>query len=193
MYLAEARGLEWQAIVRVRYFNIDYFASQFRNGALSARSIESDEEWESATWRYPACDSVDFAVELETSSGRYFTVSWDSPGHVEGLGLRELRAVGNAFDDDAAVALWDVTERSNWSDLIGKTVTEVDLHYQPWGGDSEAYWCDWVTVGFDGAEVSFLLADVEGADSDVPVPSADNVAVVFSPGTVPRWLTSRSE
>ena len=111
-YRAEASGLVGQAIERVRYWNLDYFADRFRHGAVGTRPIESEEEWEVATWRHPACDTVDFAVELETQTGGSFAVSWESPGRVEGLGLRELPALDNAFSEDAAVALWDVTERN---------------------------------------------------------------------------------
>ena len=184
-YQAEARKLVGQIIARVRYSNIDYLADQYRHGVAGPRSIESEAEWNAATWRHPACDTVDFAVELETRSRRYFTVSWDSPGAVEGIGLRELGALGNAFAEDEPVALWDVTERSGWSELAGKPVTDVVLHYEPWGEISGARWCSWITVRIDGTSVQFLLAEGQADSPDAPTPSVDNVAVVFDSGALP--------
>ncbi|MGH9186076.1 MAG: hypothetical protein ACRD0U_09725 [Acidimicrobiales bacterium] len=126
MYQAEA--LVGEVVANVRYLNIDFCAEQYRGQVIGPRAIDSDEEWTEPTWRHPACDTVDFAVELETASGRRFTASWDSPGMQEGLGLGEPPAVGCAVGEDQNVAIWDVTNRTPWRGLIGRPVERVTLH-----------------------------------------------------------------
>src|SRR5437763_8323129 len=92
-FQSEAAELIGETVAAVRYVNLDYLAEQFRGQARGPRLIESSAEWAEATWRHPSCDTVDWAVELLTQSGRYFTVSWDSPGMQEGIGLRKLSAI----------------------------------------------------------------------------------------------------
>ncbi len=189
-YQAEASGLVGEAIANVRYLNIDYFMEQFRHGEVGPRLVTAAQEWEDPTWRHPACDTVDFAVELETRSGRCFTVAWDSPGTREGLGIRELRALGNAFREDTEVAVWDVTEQQGWRDLVGKPVSRVVMHYEPWD-NAGARWCSWITVEVATKTAEFLLAEGQADQPASPQPSANNVAVIFGPASVPEWLTSR--
>jgi hypothetical protein len=190
-YQAEAGRLVGERITAVRYLNIDYLLDHFRHGEVGPRQIEADEEWDQPTWRHPACDTVDFAVELDTRSGRHFTISWERPGTREGLGLRELVAFGNAFREDTEVAVWDVTRQSGWPDLVGKVVSEVVMHYERWD-DAGALWCPWITFKMDRKEVAFLLAEGQADKPDAPEPSANNVAVLFGPATLPGWFKSRS-
>ena len=190
-YQGEARGLVGETIEAVRYLNIDYFMEHFRHGEVGPRRIVADQEWDQPTWRHPACDTVDFAVEIDTRSGRHFTIGWESPGAREGLGLRELLAIGNAFREDTEVAIWDVTRQSEWRDLVGNVVSAVVLHYERWN-DDRALWCPWITVEIDGKRVEFLLAEGQADKPDSPQPSANNVAVVFGPAALPGWLASQS-
>jgi hypothetical protein len=190
-FQAEASGLVGQTIARVRYVNIDYLAEQFRGGAIGPRTIESEVEWEHPTWSYPACDTVDFGVEIETVAGRHFTASWESPGPHEGLGLRPLTLLGAAVDERADCAVWDVTWRSGWRSFVHKVVERVTLHYGPWGDGSAALWCSWITLEVDSRPIEFLLADASRADEAEVAPSADNVAVLFAPDRLPSWLVSR--
>jgi hypothetical protein len=185
----EADGLVGEVIARVTYVDVDYRADEFRNGTVGPRRIDRDIEWGDPTWRHAACDSVDHGVEIETLSGRLFTVSWDAPGAREGLGLRELPLFGNAVNNDADVAIWDVSVRSSWVGLVGREVTTVELHYAPWD-ESGALWCDWISVHVGEQRVEFLLG--EGA-AEVPeiLASADNVAVVFDRSRLPGWLVER--
>ncbi len=181
-----------ESIVAVRYLNIDYFTDRYRHGEVGPRPVEADEEWLEPTWRHPACDTIDFAVELQTESGRRFTVSWENPGNGEGLGLREIPALGNPFRENIDIAVWDVTQRSGWRDLVGRPVSEVVLHYEPWD-DAGALWCNWITVEIGVQRVEFLLAEGQVDKPDAPEPSANNVAVVFRPSGLPAWLTTRAE
>ncbi len=142
---SEAAELVGETVSAVRYVNLDYLAGQFRGQERGPRLIESSEEWAEPTWRHPACDTVDWAVELRTASGRSFTVSWDSPGMQEGIGLRKVVAVGTAVDESADAAIWDVSQQRGWRDLVGRTVTDVVMHYREWG-EGAALWCPWITV-----------------------------------------------
>ncbi len=186
-YQAEATDLVGVTIGAIRYLNIDYFAERFRHGEIGPRRVVDDKEWDQPTWRHPACDTVDFAVEIDTRSGRHFTIGWESPGAREGLGLRELLALGNAFREDTEVAIWDVGRQSEWRDLVRNVVSAVVLHYERWDNDG-ALWCPWITVEIDGQKVEFFLGEGQSDKPDSPEPSATNVAVIFGPAALPRWL-----
>jgi hypothetical protein len=176
-YQAEAERLVGEIVTKVRYFNIDYFALKSGRETDCAREIQSAEEWVDPTWAYVSCDSVDFAVELMTQSDRFFTVSWESPGTREGIGLRELSALGNAVAEDHASAVWDVSDRSRWQQFVGGPVRNVKLKYEPWG-HGKALWCTNITIAFDDGNVSFELAECSKSDPAL-VPSVDNIAVMF--------------
>ena len=186
----EAAGLVGEVIATVHYVTLDYFAERFRGTAQGPRYIESAAEWDEPTWRHPSCDTVDFAVELATGSGRHFTVSWESPGMKEGIGLRELPAIGTAVDERADAAIWDVTARSGWRDVVGQEVTDVVLHYEEWG-EGAARWCSWITMQAERTRVELILGEGRYNVDTGPDPSADNVAVLFSPDTLPDWLVAR--
>lgn len=184
-FIAEADRLVGQSLVGVRYIDIDYRSDTYRGDAAGPRVIDSVEEWREPTWAHAACHSVDFAVELLTGTGARFTVSWESPGMREGLGLREFEAVGTAVGADADVAIWDVSHQPQWRELMEKLVESVDLCYEPWG-HSEALWCRRTDLRVGGRGIALLLA--EGVwQSDDLVPSADNVAIVFGEHVTPPW------
>lgn len=184
-FRAESQGILGEVLAEVRYIDIDYRSENFRGDAIGLRMIVNPDEWVAPTWVHEACDTVDFAVELVTESGRRFTASWESPGWVEGLGLRELPAIGTAVSETAQAAIWDVSERSRWSELIGHRVDVAELCYEPWD-TSGALWCRRIDLRFEGHDVSLLLA--EGPfDVDCLAPSADNVAVVFGSDVDPPW------
>ena len=144
-FQSEAATLVGETLVTVLYIDLDYRADEFRGDAKGPRPIRSADEWEKPTWRHPSCDTVDMAVELHTESGRKFTVAWESPGRIEGLGLRGMPAMGTAVSEGADLAVWDVSERSAWVNLIGQDVRTVTLHYEPWG-EGAALWCRWITI-----------------------------------------------
>lgn len=187
---AEARGLIGRRVQRVRYIDIDYGAELYRHDEAGPRTIESEAEWADPTWSHSTCDSVDHAVELETSDGARFTVSWESPGTIEGLGLRELPAIGSAVSVDAGVAVWDVSDTKQWRAVRDAEVTAVEMHYEQWDDSGEALWCSWITVEFGDHSVGFVLGEADRAKGSV-LPSADNVAVIFERRFLPSWLLER--
>ncbi len=65
-----------------------------------ARLVGSSVELAAPDWDCGTFDTADYAVEFTTTSGRVFTVSWDSPGWHEGIWLREVPAAGAAFSED---------------------------------------------------------------------------------------------
>lgn len=189
----EARALVGRHIERIRYFEIDYGAELYRRDVVGPRAIESEEEWANAPWSQSVCDSVDHAVELETSDGAFFTVSWDPPGVLmEGLGLRELPAIGNAVRTDADVAVWDVSDTEPWKAVREVEVTAVEMHYDRWDDAGEALWCSWISVELGGDVIEFVLGEGDRAKACV-LPSADNVAVIFERRFLPSWLTGGHE
>lgn len=185
-----ANRLVGQQIRTVRYVDIDYWREQRADGFVGPRVIDDNDEWGEPAWRYDTFDSIDFAVEIETTEGRFFTVTWGPPANDEGLELRETRAIARACGDDASAAVWDVTRRSRWRAYLRRDVTEVVLHFRPWwtkevDAGQDDFWCPRITIVFGATAAEFLLAD---ADRKGQIgPSSDNVAVVFDPANLPTW------
>jgi hypothetical protein len=177
-------GLDLAAI---RYFTIDYSRWDLAREHLGPRLILDAREWQDPTWRYHDCDSVDYGIELQTSDRRVFSITWDPPGVHEGLGLREQRLLGTSLVADADMAVWDVTDHSNWASLTGRCVDDVALHYENWGKPGEGFWCPRISLQIGTRLIEFLMA--EGETDRRMSPSADNVAVVFT--TSNRPITSR--
>lgn len=176
-FRAEARGLVGEQLAEVRYVTLDYRSDDFRGTTVGPRVISSADEWVQPSWRHPACDTVDHAVELQTASGRHFTASWESPGRIEGLGLRELPAIGAAVLPEGQAAIWVVSTEPGWRNLIGQTITSAELRYEPWE-KSGALWCRRIDLRVDDAPVVLILAEGRYGADDM-APSADNVAVLF--------------
>lgn len=187
---AEARGLVGSSLGAVRYYDIDYFRDDLAPGHSGSREIFDDAEWEKPSWAAPDCDSVDFGVDLVTIAGDTFSVTWDPPGRHEGIGIQRTPLLGSALLPDGQFAVWNVGARSRWVSLLGKKVTDVDLHYLPWALDStkssgSGFWCTRVTVSFGDARVVLMLGEVK--EGGGVAPSADTVAVLFEPIVLPDW------
>jgi len=86
--------------------------------------------------------------------------------------------------EERDVAIWDVGTRSRWQPFIGADAVAVTLNYEPWDA-SGAFWCTRIELAFSSASVVLLLGEA-GRDGEVG-PSADNVAVLFEPATLPPW------
>lgn len=169
----------------VRYFDIDY--EVLRSGITPAgpRVVTEPEEWASPSWRFEQCHSLDYGLEIETTSGRVFSITWDPPGTMEGVGLREEPLVGPAIVPDAAIAVWDVSERSEWQHHMGRVVSGLTMHYRPWGS-SDAWWCPRISITIDGTPIDILLAECRAAPTGI-APSANDIVVLFDPTTLPPW------
>ena len=179
-----ARRLIGLRLSSVKYALIDYSQLDRPDDARGPRLITSEPEIAAPTWRCPTFDWADYGVEFTTSVGRVFTVSSDMPGWHEGIWIREVRACGSAFQEDADVAVWDASEAGRWNGYIGAAISDVVMHYRPWAPD-DGYWCSRITLVIAGSRVHLLLGD--RGDGDQLVPAADNVAVVFPPEPLPEW------
>ncbi len=177
-------------LAAVRYCQIDYALPDRPDGLDGPRQVVSDSEWQDPTFRYAFGDSTDFGVELETTCGRLFTVSWDSPSWHEGIWLRQVPLVGYAVQFDANCAIWDVSDAGRWDRFIGQEITAVRLHYRPWA-PNDGFWCTRITVTISGSDVEFLGGQAD-AEQDL-APSADNIAVIFPPAQLPAWTVFADE
>jgi hypothetical protein len=172
---------------KVRYVDLDYGRSDHAPEHRGPRTIVDETEWQDPTWRYDGFDAIDHGIEFETSDGRVFSVTWDSPGRTEGIGLRELPLIGHAVVADADVAAWDVTEHSGWTDAIGEPIRDVVLHYFPWQSPyASGFWCPRLTIDVNGGPFYLLLGEAHMPDLTLRA-SSDNIAVVFPPNGVPEW------
>ncbi|MCY1144684.1 hypothetical protein OWR29_42360 [Actinoplanes sp. Pm04-4] len=174
----------------MRYVGIDYERSDRAPDHRGPRLIVDEDEWAQPSWRYNDFDAIDYGVEIETTADRVFTMTWDSPGWTEGISLRETPMLGFAAAHDADVAIWDVSEYSNWSPYIGRPIDEVTLHYQPSGGTTpldSGFWCPAITLAVGGSPIHILLGDADPSKETLNY-SADNIAVVFPPNNPPSWV-----
>ncbi len=178
------------SIAAVRYFDIDYGRSERGIEEAGPRSITDTAEWALPSWRFEGADSLDYGLELETAEGRVFSITWDPPGPIEGIGIREEPLLGNALRPDAEIAVWDVSEQGRWHDHLG-VVSAVTMHYEPWDDDSGAWWCDRITIHIGPSVVEILLAEV-APDTKAIAKSADSVVVLFNPAELPVWVNSSS-
>lgn len=171
-------------LVSVRYFTLDYGRSDIAPGHHGPRIISDVSEWSSPQWSCGPGDSVDFGVELDLSSGRTLSVTWETPGNHESLDVFPGRLIGSRLDDSPDVAVWEVTETSRWQEFVGAVITAVDLHFIPWA-PGQGFWCTRVAVSFGNQTVVMMLGEI-GVNGNIE-PSADNVAVLFSPSGLPAW------
>jgi hypothetical protein len=184
---AHARRLVGSRIIGVTYVDLDYTGFNREERISGPRPIVEELEWAEANWAMPMCDSVDFGIEFRSENGQVWSVAWDPPGAIEGIGLREQPLLGNGVAADFNSALWDVTRRSRWTPLLDEPVADVEFHYRPWG--SEAFWCPWITLSLGDRSVDLLLA--QGLREHPYLgPSADNIVVVF-PSEAGRFVPYR--
>ncbi len=179
-----ARELVGLRLSAVKYALIDYGQPDRPPGSRGQRMITSKTELAAPIWRCETFDWTDYGVEFATTSGRVFTVSWDSPGWHEGIWIRELRARGSAYHEHADVAAWDVSGAGRWDRYIGAVFTDVVMHYRPWAPD-DGYWCSRITLHIAGSPVQLLLGEGDGGQQLVP--AADSIAVLFPPTRLPEW------
>jgi hypothetical protein len=183
-FRSEASQLVGKTLAAVSYVTLDYASSEV-GPHVGPRQIHSPHEWSEPCWQHVACHTVEFAVEFSILDGGVFTVSWDSPGSTEGIGIKEGRAVGLAVTDTSSAAVWNVSHTEQWRQLVGLPINSVLLQYEPWDANG-AWWCPQIELNIGGSFVGLLLA--EGPwDSDRAVPSADNIAVTFGPLAAAPW------
>jgi hypothetical protein len=179
-----ARRLIGLRLAAVRYASLDYFLWDRPDGSRGPRLVTSEDEWRVPPWQYEFGDSVDYGVEFETTCGRLFTVTWDSPGWHEGIYLREVSLIAEAAANETTVAVWNVSRAGRWDHFVGPEVGDVHLAYKPWAPD-DGYWCSRITVSILDRGIELLLGEGE-ADQQLH-PAADNIAVLFPPSRLPDW------
>jgi hypothetical protein len=183
----QAAALVGQSIVSVQYVTIDYFREERAPRTEGPRTVTEASEWAEPTWQTPACDSVDYGVELHLNNERVFSITWESPGPLlEGLRLLDSGVIGEGVLAGAATAIWDVS-RAGWSEVRGRPISGVRLHHALWDPRTSQQWLPRLTIHVGGDVVDVFLG--EGAPGDHEVrPSADNLAILFNPAVLPTWL-----
>ena len=181
---ADVQSFVSAELVAVRYVALDFQRFDVAPDHRGPRQITDLIEWAAPGWAHASGDGIDCGVELDLSFGRTLAVTWESPGRHESVDVFGGKLVGSVFDEEADVAVWDVTSGSRWSQFIGDVITSIELHYIPWA-PGDGYWCTRVTIGFESADVVLLLGDFD--EVGLLEPSANNVAVLFSPKSLPEW------
>jgi len=180
-----AQRLVGSTVVGVRYFDFDY-EKEGPEGQRGPRLVVDDLEWQPPCWYYDNCDDFHYGLEMTTSGGRMFSVTWDSGDH-DSLGLREEPLYGPRFEPTHEAALWDVGERSRWQRFLNDRVRAVQLHYRPCA--TGGLWCPRITLEFGVGGIELLLA--QGSDYDGVIREApNNIVVLFNPASLPSWAES---
>lgn len=173
-----AAGLVGSRIVAIRYFDIDYRRLQEAADdevVRGSRLVTEATEWAEPTWQWPDFDAIDYGIELDTSRGETYCAVWQQAGLNEGLAMRQEALRLRRLVSDGAFAIWDVTEESRWTPLLGRRVTAVELSWHR-PDPSADLCCDAVTLRFDGEALHLTLGDAN-AQGEL-VGSSDNVAVL---------------
>jgi hypothetical protein len=158
----------------VRYYDLDYKREEIAPGHQGPRVAEDEAEWSDPAWRFPLGHTVDFGVELTTNAGQVWSVTWIPPGRMEGLAVDDKPLLADI--PRAAVAVWDVSVRSEWEPLIGQRVDQVGITYVPWDG-SGAWWCSRIELSSRRHSVEILVA--QGRPDGTVEPSANNIVLRF--------------
>lgn len=163
-------------LTSVRYVNIDYERLDRlpASEGTGPRNITDPTEWDAPLWSCPGFDAVDYGIDLVMEDGRIFSVTWDTPGRFEGIGIRAEPLLSSGFLADADVAIWDVSRKRRWQDKCTRQVTQVDLNYEPWGLGG-GFWCPSIRISFQGSSIELELGE-PGTDC-VPIPSSNNIIV----------------
>lgn len=171
-------------LVAVRYFTLDYARWDVAPDLRGPRALTTQTDWQDEGIAYPQGDTLVFGVELDLNSGRTLAVTWQLPGHHESLEILGERLIASTLDHNPDVAVCDVGTTSRWRPLVGKAIAAIYLHYIPWA-PHEGFWCTRVHIDFGSTNVVLLLGELTIAGELVP--SADNIAVLFDPVTLPEW------
>ena len=177
-----ARQIVGMTLQGVRYFDVDYLRDEQAPDAHGPRLITDAVEWERPNWRHELCDSVDYGVEIRTSSDLPVSIAWDPPGHSEGIGIGLLPMLGSRLAPEVETAIWEVGNDEGWRRLMGRPVTDIELHYEPWG---DGFWCPRITLRFLSDQVVLMLG--EAMPDGTIGRSATNIVVLFDPGRGPSW------
>lgn len=171
-------------LVAVRYLTLDYARWEVARDHRGPRPLTTRSDWQDEGIAHPGGDTLDFGVELDLHSGRTLAVSWETPGHHESLAIFGGQLIGSTLEHNPDIAICDVGTTSRWRPLVGKAMTAIDLHYIPWA-PHEGFWCTRVRIDFGSTNVVLLLGELTMGGELVP--SADNVAVLFEPASLPEW------
>lgn len=109
-----------------------------RAPALAVATGRRDEP----TWIFEAFDAIEDGLERMADAGSIFSVSWDTSGIHEGIGLQRDPMLGSAVGSDADGAIGDVGARAvSWRRMVAMRVTTGDLYYRPRGDVSGSLSC----------------------------------------------------
>lgn len=180
-----AARLVGRRVTAAHYYVLDQRREELLPDLLGTgpRIVDDDAEWAAPTWREAGFDAVDFGIELSTDAGTTFSLTWDSPGDHEGVGLRAVPLLGNGVSREADVAIWPVTKRTtDWVRLACAPLAGVELHYSRWA--SGGFWCPHVAFHTEDASLHVVLGDTRDG---VLGYSSDNLAVLHEGTTLPAW------
>lgn len=103
-----------------------------------------------------------------------------------GLLLLATGVIGEAVTADAATAVWDVSG-TGWSSLMNRPISAIHLHHALWDPQTSEKWLPRLSIHFGGDVVEVFLGQGRFDGLEVE-PSVDNIAVMFNPPGLPRWI-----
>jgi hypothetical protein len=76
-----------------------------------------------------------------------------------GLALISEPMFEAVLSPEATAAVWDVSARTAWSLLLGRSVQSVRVHYEPWDPASGTWSCRRLEIDFRGISVEIVEAE----------------------------------
>jgi hypothetical protein len=134
----------------VRYFEIDYSAFGANGDSHSSDRGDSGPAWSVD----PRFDSLDFGLQLLTATGDTVDISWGNEFYPYGVSLNVPLTAGDT------IRVWDVSETSRWSSLLGRRIQEARVFWS-WveGRDiGRVHYPQDVKLTFDGGREVYISA-----------------------------------
>lgn len=107
--IREAQAMVGRRLERVRYFDIDYDRPEHIDEG--PRTVTEPDAWLRPIWDHGRWHTVDYGAELTVhDDAQPFSITWDRPGHFEGLRVHHEPFVPEVLLPTARTAVWDVTD-----------------------------------------------------------------------------------
>lgn len=142
-----------QKIESVQYAAIDYFDGKYY-------------------WDHDKIHEVEHGVEIAVSSGEIYRISWDDYKGDYGVYIakKELKSFWNE------AVMWNVTERNEWKEIIGKEIKEIKTYRHEW--NNEASLQD-VEFEFINGKKIWLSSSGYDTEKDQLLGGSDDISLIF--------------
>lgn len=133
----------------------------------------------------PDLDSLDFGLEFDLDDGRVVSIAWDWQFESHDLNVFEGALQPERVSSGAAI--YDVGNRSRWSELLGRRIEDARLDWARWDPGGE--FPQDLVLRFEGDRTVWIMAAEQRGDDWLSV-AMDHVTVAFD-DALPTSLVGR--